>query len=246
MCERKPCAPLSERSLRAIAKVSPRASWRACIVTVDWRARPPNATIGTHDTPFVRNLPFHLHTALTIFIPRVPPPCFSHLLLTGGPSLAAAVQEVVAGQDGAGFGAASSGGEMSRHFDALVAGFEEDVDAERAEALLYLASYFKGRGQLTQAELLCARLLDKVGAEGDEARAIMREIRALTTSHHNVNVASSSAQHQQQPRGAGTAHGCTERKSEHDDRNDSEMDVARVEGDLSVSLNSNEQHQRLW
>jgi hypothetical protein len=115
------------------------------------------------------------------------------------------------------------------------------VDSERAEALLYLAGYYKEQGLLSQAELLCSRyiqmdrqtdghrlsallcvrmycvwdvlcvvctvfgayiafallvtcrystddclcpfpsnrLMDKVGSEGDEARAMMREIRTL-------------------------------------------------------------------
>jgi hypothetical protein len=37
------------------------------------------------------------------------------------------------------------------------AGVDEVVNAERAEALLYLASYYKEQGFLTQAELLCSR-----------------------------------------------------------------------------------------
>ena len=36
-------------------------------------------------------------------------------------------------------------------------GVDEVVDAERAEALLYLAGYYKEQGRLPQAELLCSR-----------------------------------------------------------------------------------------
>ena len=39
----------------------------------------------------------------------------------------------------------------------LLTGVDEVVNAERAEALLYLASYYKEQGFLTQAELLCSR-----------------------------------------------------------------------------------------
>jgi anaphase-promoting complex subunit 8 len=104
---------------------------------------------------------------------------YRHLLLAGGGALGAAVQGVVMGAEGAGEAGEGEEG-LRRHFDALIAGVEEEVDAECAEALLYLAGYYKGRQQLAPAELLCARLMDKVGAEGDEARAMMREIRALT------------------------------------------------------------------
>ena len=38
-------------------------------------------------------------------------------------------------------------------------GVDEVVDAERAEALLYLAGYYKEQGRLPQAELLCSRYI---------------------------------------------------------------------------------------
>ena len=74
---------------------------------------------------------------------------YRHLQLTGGATLAAAVQGVVMGTptsaegqglalgltaEGQGLPAASS-----QHLDALIGSVEEEVDAERAEALLYLA-----------------------------------------------------------------------------------------------------------
>ena len=77
---------------------------------------------------------------------------YRHLQLTGGPTLAAAVQGVVMGTTptsamdqgpglALGIPAQESGlpAASSQHLDALIGSVEEEVDAERAEALLYLA-----------------------------------------------------------------------------------------------------------
>ena len=51
------------------------------------------------------------------------------------------------------------------------------VDSEQAEAIIYLATYYKNLGSFSTAEVFCNRLLGFVGPEGDEARALLREIR---------------------------------------------------------------------
>jgi len=69
-----------------------------------------------------------------------------------------------------------------RHLKMLGIGSDDGhylVDAERAEGLIFLASFHRSQGDLVHAEEYCMRLADFVGTEGDEARAMMREIRAL-------------------------------------------------------------------
>ena len=56
------------------------------------------------------------------------------------------------------------------------------VDSERAEALLYLASYHRNQQDFFNAECYCNKLADYVGPEGEEARAILREIRSITST----------------------------------------------------------------
>jgi tetratricopeptide (TPR) repeat protein len=90
---------------------------------------------------------------------------YHHLLLTGGEELITAVQRVVQGIASVPIGSAapsslygmSSGDGSGGHMDELISGADEVVDAERAEALLYLAGYYKGQGMMAQAELLCSR-----------------------------------------------------------------------------------------
>lgn len=55
----------------------------------------------------------------------------------------------------------------------------QTIDAERAEGLLFLAYYHRSQGDLSHAEEYCIKLGEYIGPEGDEARAIMREIRSL-------------------------------------------------------------------
>lgn len=63
------------------------------------------------------------------------------------------------------------------------------IDGERAEGLIYLATYHRKRGDLKNAEEYCIRLADYIGPEGDEARAMQREIR----SHFQKQSSSSSS-----------------------------------------------------
>ena len=52
------------------------------------------------------------------------------------------------------------------------------VGGEEAEAVLFLANYEHGKGNLDEAAKLCGRLLDFGGPEKDQARGLLREIRA--------------------------------------------------------------------
>lgn len=54
---------------------------------------------------------------------------------------------------------------------------QRGVGPEEAEALLFLASHYRNTADWAQAELCCSRLLSYVGPEGDEARALLRELR---------------------------------------------------------------------
>lgn len=51
------------------------------------------------------------------------------------------------------------------------------LDAELVEGVLFLAQYYKDCREFKKAQQCCAHLLDFVGPEGDEARAIVRDIR---------------------------------------------------------------------
>ena len=62
-----------------------------------------------------------------------------------------------------------------------------EIDSERAEGLLFLASYHRSKGSLHDAEEYCNLLADFVGPEGDEARAMLREIRSLRTGPKDMN-----------------------------------------------------------
>ena len=70
----------------------------------------------------------------------------------------------------------------AKHFMACL--YKNDADEveggnQTIEALLFLANYHKDAGRLDQAEQCCSRLLDYTGHPREEARAIMREIRAM-------------------------------------------------------------------
>jgi len=54
------------------------------------------------------------------------------------------------------------------------------VDAQEAEALLYLAFYHRDKGNYDVASKCCLRLLDYPGPEKEEAKALLREIRSRT------------------------------------------------------------------
>jgi len=82
------------------------------------------------------------------------------------------------------------------------------LDQERVEGTLFLANYYRSRGELAKSEAFCALLVDFVGPEGDEARAIVRDIRSIAITRHqargasgthaNTNANSASRQQQQQ------------------------------------------------
>jgi len=58
----------------------------------------------------------------------------------------------------------------------------ETAGAETQEALLFLANYCKETGALAQAQQYCQRLLDLGGAEKEEAKALLRDIRSQFSS----------------------------------------------------------------
>jgi len=74
--------------------------------------------------------------------------------------------------------------------------------------LIPTANYYRSRGELAKAEAFCALLVDFVGPEGDEARAIVRDIRSIAITRYqqrsassanaNSNSVNKSQQHQQQ------------------------------------------------
>ena len=56
------------------------------------------------------------------------------------------------------------------------------VEDTEAEALLYLATHHKNRGEYETAALFCSRLLEYAGPERDMAKAMLRELRNRTSS----------------------------------------------------------------
>ena len=63
----------------------------------------------------------------------------------------------------------------------------ETAGAETQEALLFLANYCKEQGDLTQAQQHCQRLLDLGGAEKEEAKALLRDIRSQFSTHQGAH-----------------------------------------------------------
>ncbi|KNC55439.1 cell division cycle protein 23, partial [Thecamonas trahens ATCC 50062] len=66
------------------------------------------------------------------------------------------------------------------YFERNLARLEKEGAAGPAmvKALIYLAVYYKNTGDFAQAELFCSRLHDFGGREKEEAKALLREIRA--------------------------------------------------------------------
>ena len=64
------------------------------------------------------------------------------------------------------------------------------VDAEQAEAVLFLARYHDAKGDTKVAEALCTRLQSFNGPEGEEARVLLRSLQAARqpqlAAHHTV------------------------------------------------------------
>lgn len=61
-----------------------------------------------------------------------------------------------------------------------------NVDAPEAEALLYLANYYRDHGEYELATMACSRLLDYPGPEKEEGKALLREIRSRMDSRSKV------------------------------------------------------------
>ena len=59
------------------------------------------------------------------------------------------------------------------------------LDPEKVEGALFLANYYRSRGELHRSEAFCALLVDFVGPEGEEARAILRDIRSSAVTRLN-------------------------------------------------------------
>eukprot|EP00605_Chrysophyceae_sp_TOSAG23-4_P000139 GSChrysophyteH1.ASY1.ANO1.160.1 assembled CDS len=55
----------------------------------------------------------------------------------------------------------------------------EDKNPQSVEGALFLANYYRSLGEFPAAEAFCALIVDFVGPEGDEARAIVRDIRSV-------------------------------------------------------------------
>lgn len=51
------------------------------------------------------------------------------------------------------------------------------INADCAEAIVFLASYYSGEGSVSQAQAYCNLLLDYNGPEGDQARSLLRLLR---------------------------------------------------------------------
>jgi anaphase-promoting complex subunit 8 len=60
----------------------------------------------------------------------------------------------------------------------LIDNLGSSVDAGSAEALLFLAQYFKNIHNYENAALMCSRLLEYPGPEKEEAQALLRDIRS--------------------------------------------------------------------
>jgi anaphase-promoting complex subunit 8 len=55
------------------------------------------------------------------------------------------------------------------------------VEATEAEAILYLANYHKNNNEFAVATVLCTRLLEYPGPEKEEAKAMLRELRSISS-----------------------------------------------------------------
>jgi len=69
---------------------------------------------------------------------------------------------------------------LTREKTPLISFFTLDMHYTRAHA----ANYYRSRAELAKAEAFCALLVDFVGPEGDEARAIVRDIRSIAITRY--------------------------------------------------------------
>jgi anaphase-promoting complex subunit 8 len=79
------------------------------------------------------------------------------------------------------------------------------VESTEAEAILYLAYYHKNNHEYAVAMVFCARLLEYPGREKEEAKALLRELRSISSSYKGKRrlPPGSSSSHPTQGLGAG-------------------------------------------
>lgn len=74
------------------------------------------------------------------------------------------------------------------------------VEASEAEALIFLASYYKSNGEYDTASLMCSRLVDYPGPEKEQAKGILRDLRSRSkATGPRMATRSSSKARQQAP-----------------------------------------------
>ena len=88
-----------------------------------------------------------------------------------------------------------SGIDLGAAFASGTANGMTPLDPQSVEGALYLANYYRNIGEYTASEAFCALIIDFVGPEGDEARAIVRDIRSLFVQQQtHASFANSTAQ----------------------------------------------------
>ena len=83
----------------------------------------------------------------------------------------------------------SRGSIISKSYDTM-------RDHSNAEGILFLANYYRDQGRYDLVYGYCSRLLDLHGPEGDEAKALLREVRGAHIEHGGA--ADGPTRHQQQ------------------------------------------------
>jgi hypothetical protein len=58
------------------------------------------------------------------------------------------------------------------------------VESTEAEAILYLAVYYRENADNETAAIFCSRLLDYPGPEREQAKAMLRELKSRKTRSH--------------------------------------------------------------
>lgn len=94
--------------------------------------------------------------------------CYLRKLAAAGHNL----EELLQGTSAAGVAEMSSGNALSAMSAPL------PVDQEQGEGVLFLATYYKEQGDFRASEVFCNFLVDVVGPEADEARAMLRDMRS--------------------------------------------------------------------
>jgi hypothetical protein len=68
---------------------------------------------------------------------------------------------------------------LSNNLSILPKHSDSHRDHANAEGILFLANYYRDVGKYDVVQSYCSRLLDLHGPQGDEAKALLRELRAL-------------------------------------------------------------------